>query len=338
MLNGHGDDIQQNVLINFSSNVFYEGCNPDLINHIFNSLHRINRYPEVMASDLQHNIAKFHHVSPKQILPVNGAVEAIYLIAQAFRGKTTTIFTPTFSEYEDACIIHQHKIKYEPFTSLTDNNQFNSGLIFLCNPNNPTGKALPQELIFEIIKNNPNTLFVIDEAYEAFTLVDTTCTPFIDELNNLIIIKSLTKRFSIPGLRLGYIISNQLIIDKLLHYKMPWTVNALAIEAGNFIFNNLISTHFPINQTIEETQWLRNTVSKIPGMNALPSDTSFFLCELENQRASHLKNYLINQHGILIRDASNFRGLNPGHFRLATQKHEHNMGLIKALQQWTVKQ
>lgn len=338
MLNGHGDDIQQNVVINFSSNVYYEGCDPKLLTHISNSLRRINRYPEVIAADLQHNIAKYHNLSPDQIIPVNGAVEAIYLIAQAFQGGTATLFFPSFSEYEDACIINQHKIQYEPFTSLSENSRFNAGLTFLCNPNNPTGKALPKELMFELIKNNPDTIFVIDEAYEVFTPVDSSCVEFINEFNNLVILKSLTKRFSIPGLRLGYILSNQQLTNKILHYKMPWTVNALAIEAGTYIIENLISTPFPLKEIIAETIWIKEALSEIPNISVYPSDTSFFLCELENRRASHLKNYLINHHGILIRDASNFRGLDAGHFRIATQKHEHNMELIKALQQWALKQ
>jgi threonine-phosphate decarboxylase len=333
MLNGHGDDIQYNVAANFSSNVFYGGANEGLLNHLADSLYKVNRYPEVIATSLQESIATHHHLLPQQVLPVNGAVEAIYLIAQAFREESTTLFYPSFSEYEDACKLHLHEVTFLPFESLLQAPVFDSKLVFICNPNNPTGTALEREKIGRMIRANPETIFVVDEAYEAFTEKETSCVPLLEELN-LIVIKSLTKQFSIPGLRLGYIVSQPRLINKLLPYKMPWTVNALAIEAGLFIVENLISKPFPVKELIAETAWLMVQLSSLPGMIVFPSDTSFFLCELKHGNASHLKDYLLNEYGILIRDASNFRGLAAGYFRLATQRRAHNETLIKALQQW----
>ncbi|HEX3008676.1 MAG TPA: threonine-phosphate decarboxylase [Bacteroidales bacterium] len=335
MLNGHGDDIQYHVAANFSSNVFYGGAQEELIAHLSASLYKINRYPEVIATSLRESIAAHHQVSPQQVIPVNGAIEAIYLIAQAFPEGNTTLFYPSFSEYEDACKLYHHTINFLPFESLLQAPVFNSRLVFICNPNNPTGTALEREKMRQMIKANPGTIFVIDEAYEAFTNKETSCMPLLEELNNLIVIKSLTKQFSIPGLRLGYIVSHSQLIDKLLLYKMPWTVNALAIEAGLFIVKNLISKPFPVKELITETAWLTNRISSMAEIVVFPSDTSFFLCKLKQGNAAELKDYLINRHGILIRDASNFRGLSAGYFRIATQRRTHNEGLIKALQQWT---
>lgn len=334
MLDGHGDDIKQQVEINFSSNVYYQGCDKGLLRHLSDSLYFLNRYPEVKAESLNQIIAENYGLPPDSVLAVNGAVEAIYLIAQAFANSKTTVFYPTFSEYEDACIINQHKVFTEPFSALNESCKISSRLAFICNPNNPTGNAIPANILCRIIKSNPDVIFIVDEAYDMFTPVDTSCVSLLPDTENLLIIRSLTKQFSIPGLRLGYVLSNAQVINKITKYKMPWTVNALAIEAGKYIYRNLISDTFPINELMKEALWLRSAISAIPGFKVFPSDTTFFTCVLLNRKASELKEFLLNNYGILIRDASNFRGFSYGHFRLAVQNHEHNLILLKALKEW----
>lgn len=335
MLNGHGDDIQKDVKINFSSNVYYGGVEPQLAAHLAKSLHLIGRYPEVSAQSLQEQIAGFHGLLPAQVLVVNGAVEAIYLLAQAYNSAATTLFYPSFREYEDACTLNNHRITYREADLIGCGGKIESELVFICNPNNPTGRAVTSEIMFELIKDNPQTVFIIDEAYGAFTHIQTSCVPFLQDFENLIIIKSLTKQFAIPGLRLGYILSTSGIIEKVLACKMPWSVNALAIEAGRFIFEHLHHTTFPIDNLLEETAWLQRSIASMEGFGVFPSGTSSFLCSTDFGDALQLKQFLLRNFGILIRDASNFRGLGANHFRLSTQNHSDNLVLIEALKQWT---
>ncbi len=335
MLNGHGDDIQENVRINFSSNVYYGGIEPTLAAHLARSLHLIGRYPEVSAQSLQEQIAGFHNLLPSQALVVNGAVEAIYLLAQAYNGAETTLFYPSFREYEDASTLNNHRITYREAKLIGCGGKIESELVFICNPNNPFGQAIASETMFELIKDNPQTVFIIDEAYGAFTHIQTTCVPFLQEFKNLIIIKSLTKQFAIPGLRLGYILSSPGIIKKILSYKMPWSVNTLAMEAGRFIFTHLLQQTMPPDYLLEETARLQRSIASLEGFGVFPSDTSFFLCSTEFGDALKLKQFLLRNFGILIRDASNFRGLGANHFRLSTQSHSDNLVLIEALKQWT---
>jgi threonine-phosphate decarboxylase len=337
MLHGHGDDIMHNVKINFSSNVYYGGCDEGLLQHLSQYLSCINHYPEVTGESLNQIIAMHYGISPQQVLVVNGAVEAIYLVAQVFRKKSTTVFYPAFSEYEDACTINQHKIFFEPFSSLQTNLRISSQLSFVCNPNNPTGKALPSKTMLQIMDANPDVTFLIDEAYEMFTPVETSCVSFLGKLKNLIIIKSLTKKFSIPGLRLGFVISNPAMIQKLNTFRMPWAVNALALEAGKYIFRHLISLPFPLEEMIRETQWLKLAISSV-GFEVVTTDTTFLLCLSKRRTACELKQFLLHDYGILIRDASNFRGLMAGHFRVAVQEHKHNVTLIQALNKWSTLQ
>lgn len=336
MLNGHGDDILKDVKINFSSNVYYGGIDPTLAAHLARSLHLIGRYPEVSAQSLLGQIAGFHGLLPTQALVVNGAVEAIYLLAQAYNGAATTLFYPSFREYEDACTLNKHRITYREAEFIGFGRKIESELVFFCNPNNPTGRSVASETMFELIRDNPQTVFIIDEAYGAFTHIQTTCVPFLQEFKNLIIIKSLTKQFAIPGLRLGYVLSSPWIIEKVLAYKMPWSVNALALEAGRFIFEHLHHNTFPIDNLLEETAWLQGAVASLEGFEVLHSDTSFFLATTQFEDARQLKHFLLRNFGILIRDASNFRGLGKGYFRLSTQNHSDNLVLIEALKQWTL--
>lgn len=336
MLNGHGDDILKDVKFNFSSNVYYGGIDPALAAHLARSLHLIGRYPEVSAQSLQEQIAGFHGLLPTQALVVNGAVEAIYLLAQAYNGVATTLFYPSFREYEDACTLNNHRITYREAEVIRCGRKIESELVFICNPNNPTGRAIASKTMFELIRDNPQTVFIIDEVYRAFTHIQTTCVPFLQEFKNLIIIKSLTKQFAIPGLRLGYILSSPGVIEKILAYKMPWSVNALALEAGRFIFEHLHHNTFSIDNLLEETVWLQGAVSSLESFGVFSSDTSFFLATTQFGDARQLKHFLLRNFGILIRDASNFRGLSKEHFRLSTQNHSDNLVLIEALKQWTL--
>jgi threonine-phosphate decarboxylase len=176
---------------------------------------------------------------------------------------------------------------------------------------------------------------VIDEAYADFTMEDTSLVESIAEFDNLIIVKSLTKTYAIPGLRLGYLLSSATIADAISSSKMPWSVNTLAIEAGNFIIKHLIKMPLPLNKLLGDTAALIKQLNNNTSIHIIPTHTNFFLCETTKSTATELKNFLLNEYGILIRDASNFRGLNAKHFRIATQTKSKNELLIEAIHKWS---
>jgi threonine-phosphate decarboxylase len=335
MLQGHGDDVVENIDINFSSNVWYGAKNFWLQEHLNKNFEVISRYPEVLPQRLIEQIAQHYELTSQQILVTNGATEAIYLIAQTFQNSDTTIISPTFSEYADACILNKHKIHYISEPDFTNALLPNNGLIFICNPNNPTGKAYPTSMIEKLLADHPNLLFIIDESYADFTQIPCNSVSLIDQYPNLILLKSLTKGFAIPGLRLGYILSNPEFITKVQRYKMPWSVNALAIEAGNYFFMHWDDYSIPIYKWLHETSGLMDQISSIPGFNCHPSDTTFFIGTTAMGDATRLKSFLLDEYSILIRDASNFKGLTPSHFRICTQSHPENQLLTDALRKWT---
>ena len=334
MLNGHGDDlhlIDGEIKHNFSSNVYYKGCPEMLLNEVSKHVPLIQSYPSPAANELNILAAKKFNLKNEQFLFTNGATEAFYLIAQFFSDKKAAIIAPTFSEYEDACKIF--KLKYE-LISRTEIHKTNADLIFICNPNNPTGAIFSKSELELLFQQKPNTTFIIDEAYIEFTNSVESIVSLTEKHINLIVVRSLTKTFTIPGLRLGYVVSNALNITNLLALKMPWSVNLLAIKAGEYIFNNYNSLQFNSTELLEETALFKKQLTALEGIKVCDSTTSYFLVELLHTSAKKLKEYLSTEHQILIRDATNFNGLEGEYIRLSTQSKKANNTLIEALKKW----
>lgn len=334
MLNGHGDElhlIKGKIQYNFSSNVYYKGCPKPLLDEISKNIHQIQSYPSPTAEELNELAAKKHLLNSEQFLFTNGATEAFYLIAQLFTNKKAAIVAPTFSEYEDACKIFNldyHLISPEEIKNTS------ADLIFICNPNNPTGHVYSKNELELLFQQKPNTTFVIDEAYIEFTNSTESIVSLTKKYINLIVVRSLTKTFTIPGLRLGYIVSNVTNIEKLLNLKMPWSVNILAVKAGEYIFNNYETLRFNTSELLAETTIFKNELAELKGIKVCKSNTSYFLVELVHKSAKELKEYLIVNHQILIRDATNFKGLNGEYIRLSTQNEEANNKFIQILKEW----
>jgi threonine-phosphate decarboxylase len=335
MLQGHGDDSYRythKIIADFSTNVWYGGEPLGLKEYIFDQWATINRYPEVMAESLSELVASHHQLNSSQILINNGTTESIYLIAQAFSRKKTTIITPAFAEYEDACTVYHHALTFLPWSEIHDFPALSTDLVFICNPNNPTGEAFSE--LESWIQKNPKTLFVVDEAFIDFTVQISSSIPLIHIYPNLIIMHSLTKAYAIPGLRLGYVVAPKVIISKLKSIKQPWTVNTMALLAGKFIFENYQQIQIPLKNLLMEKERFSETLSQNSALKIYNSATHFFLAETLKDDAAKLKQFLIEKHGLLIRDASNFRDLTKQHFRAATLSPEKNNLLIEALNEW----
>ena len=341
MLYGHGDDGYQysrEIVADFSTNVWWGGEPAGLKEQVFGNWKSINRYPEVLAESFLEEVAAFHDLSPGQVLICNGTAEAIYLIAQAFRSSCTAITVPTFAEYEDACCLHRHNLTFVDWQTLKQPNVepdwTGSELFFLCNPNNPTGDVLSVDRMEDLLRRHPQTVFVIDEAYIGFTEATGSAVGLLSEFSNLILLRSLTKTFAIPGLRLGYVLASETLIGRLCHFKYPWSVNSLAVEAGKFILRHYATIQPPLRDLLWEKQAFAANMAQLEGFQVGESHTHYFLVQMCGQSAAELKRFLIDRYGILIRDAGNFRGLSPGHFRVATLSSEKNQWLIQALAEW----
>ena len=326
MIKGHGDDIYsyKGVRMNFSSNIYAHADLTELEAHLCRHIDLIRSYPEPSSHSLEAMIAHKYGVDADEVLVTSGATDAIYLIAQAFRDrKTYYVNHPTFSEYEDACRLYGYE------------EQPDGALCWLCNPNNPTGEVYSGSYIEALAAQHD--LLVIDQSYENYTLAPMLSPKEAVCMGNVLQLHSMTKQYAIPGLRMGYVVGSSRLISTLRKHDRPWAVNALAVEAGKWLL-----THQQVvpNLTtyLQETQRLREQLNAIKRVNAFDTQTNFFLCTIEPQTAASLKDYLATRHGILIRDAANFIGLTPHHFRIATQSPEENDALVEAIQQFITQQ
>lgn len=319
MIEGHGDDLYRysGITMNFSSNIYARADLQPLEHYLRTRMQVIRSYPEPAAASLEWLIARQHGLAPDCVLVTAGAVDAIYLIAQAYRHwGSCHVVQPTFSEYADACRTFGY-------------NECPDGAVaWLCNPNNPTGTVVPVDQVLDMATRH--RLLVVDQSYEDYTL-----EPLLPAVarDNIIVLHSMTKRYAVPGLRLGYVTAEPHIIERLRAQYRPWAINALSLEAGKWLVEHDFQAIPHLPDYLAETERLRSALRGIEGIEAHPTSTNFFLCTVASVEASRLKEELARDRGILIRDASNFVGLTPHHFRIAAQSPAENDALVRAIAQ-----
>ena len=330
MLYGHGDDIYKSnteIKANFSTNVWYDADSDIIRSVLITQMDKIFHYPEPAAESFVREVAHFHGIEPQNVIAGNGATELFYLIAHAFEGQRTILPTPSFSEYEDACTLYRHQ---QIFVPIKDFQMVPAELMFICNPNNPNGHVWKKEEIENILQQNPQMTLVVDESFIDFAPTACPCEPLLAQYPNLLVVHSMTKSYAIPGLRLGYLLGNAPLIERIKRFTLPWNVNALAIEIGKFLLQNGKYLLPNTDRLFKRKENFIRAFDELPGYSPVPSETSFFLIHtIHNSRI--LKQELLKQFGILIRDASNFRGLDEHYFRVNTLSEEKNQMLIRAL-------
>lgn len=342
MLFGHGDDFynsQNEVKINFSSNVWHGANLEKLKDHMTEQFDKLTRYPEPDAATLKRLLARRYELNENNIVVTNGSITAFYLLAQAWRGAKSMIAVPSFSEYEDACRLHGHELSFFPTSDdLFELSLEGQDFCWICNPNNPDGKLIHRTELLALIDANRQTTFIIDQAYVAFTTEELLKPADVKNHPNLILVQSISKAYNIPGLRIGYLIASPEKTAEINKYIIPWSVNAFAIEASKYILIHPAQFTLPIRKWQRETAELIYQLTKLDGLEVQPTATTFFLVRLKKGTAASLKQYLWENHGILIRDASNFRGLDETYIRLSTQTTAENLVLVDAVREWLSQQ
>ena len=328
MIKGHGDDTYQyeGIVSDFSSNICVHDSHQALMNHLAAHAELISHYPEPEAWSLEKMIAERHKIDPQQVIVTSGATEAIYLIAQTF-GMHPVIPTPTFSEYEDACKMFPRSAD---IIDISSKNKKQKTMLWLCNPNNPTGEVYDQLYIDRMMAEYD--LVVMDVSYENYTNALVMNARWGCRAPYSIQIHSMTKSYAVPGLRLGYITAHESLTEQIRRHLRPWSVSALALEAGKFLLEH---DELLCKPDLQEAQRLAKELEQIWGVVVTPSQTNYMLCRLVHHTAAELKDYLAREHHILIRDASNFKGLTPHHFRVASQTPAENDALVEAIIKFT---
>ncbi|MFH1774684.1 MAG: histidinol-phosphate transaminase [Methanobacteriota archaeon] len=330
----HGGEVWSfsDVKIDFSSNINPLGPSRKAIEAAKNSLWKCAYYPDSNTRELKKALSEYLGVSTENIIVGNGSTELIKNFCEAFinKGDEILIPQPTYSDYEVYARLYGAKIAFVPDKKIISTIDSKTRAIFVCNPNNPTGRTIEIEEIIEKA-HHYSALVFLDEAYTEFTDQESFCSR-IEDFENLFVLRSLTKFFALPGLRMGYGVGNKKIIECLEKLRLPWNLNTLAqvaaiesIKDGKYIRE---SKKF----MKKERNFLYKELSKIQKLKVSPSEANFFLIDLRKAgiKASTAKKKLIEK-GMLIRDCRSFRGLNEYFIRACVRNRKENARLIKEL-------
>ena len=337
MIHGHGDDLYRSnyeVRANFSTNVWYGADLEGLFDYLKGHLKGIGHYPEPDAGSFRKVAAFYHGLREENVLAGNGATELFYLIAHAFAGGKTLLPVPSFMEYEDACRMYGHELVFLPLKK-GEEIPDEGDLVFICNPNNPDGRLYTRAELLALLEANRQVLFVIDQAYADFVTTELLHPADVEVHPNLVLVQSISKAHNLPGLRIGYLVATPEIVKRVARFLIPWSVNAVAVEVGSYVLSHPEQFVLPLRAWLDETAWFISRLNEQGIVEALPTSTTFFLARLRRGKAADLKRYLLETHGILIRDASNFRTLDDRYIRLSTQTREENEALLQVLDAWT---
>lgn len=355
IVNADGFNFLKPKIIDFSASINPLGLSKNAVKIIKNHgliKFFVENYPEAYSETLLEAISNYHNVGMRSIFLGAGATDLIFNITQIIRPETVLIVEPSFLEYERAAIsvksslihintypVDNFKLSGKSYLNLLENIGAISknDLVFIASPSNPAGVAAPLGNIKEILnllKNN-GAFLVLDESFMDF------CEKFSAkrlavEYNNLIIIRSLTKFFAMPGQRLGYIIANNEIINKFSGNIIPWKITNL----GAAIAISSLNDNEYIANTLQKLEELKlnfyNKLKVIDEFKIIPGEANYFLIRIKSKEfnALDLKSYLLES-GILIRYCGNFHGLDDKYFRIAIRKKTENDYLIKKLKEFT---
>ena len=329
-------------IIDFSANINPLGFSSKIREAIIKNLDRLSHYPDPECKEAKKEISAYFKIDYENIILGNGSTELIYLIVQTLKPKKVLIPAPTFCEYERALNnnnvsinFYKLKEKQEYLVSMDEIIPQLAGidLVFLCNPNNPIGTFLPKKEMLTLVKEvqKRKIFLVLDEAfidlYEEDSLIKE-----VKNYDHLIILRSLTKFYGLPGLRIGFAASSPKLIKKLEAQKIPWSVNCLAQIAVREMLRDERFISKSKSFLLEEKEFFYQELSNIEGLKVhKPSANFIFIKLLGNISPEQLMEQLAKK-GILIRDCSNFRGLEKGNFiRVAVRTRKENIKLLKEI-------
>jgi L-threonine-O-3-phosphate decarboxylase len=346
----------RDAILDFSASISPLGPPDSAIAAIKSQIDSLRHYPQPEYSDLRLALGHFHQLPPEWILPGNGSAELLTLVGRELAALAATIIiTPAFGDYYRTLAAYNAKVLELPIdlshlsfvnSYLLINNDKSLSIAKQClelrgqstndkglllnNPHNPTGKIFSRQEILPLLEEF--ALVVVDEAFMDFLPPDAeqSLIPVVQEHKNLVVLRSLTKFYSLPGLRLGYAIAHPDCLLRWQSWRDPWPVNNLAAAAAIAVIGDLAFQK-------QTWQWLPPTrnqlfqgLAAIAGLQPYPSAANFLL--VESQQSTQLQQQLLQHHQILIRDCLSFKELGDRFFRVAVRSVSDNQRLLTALQ------
>lgn len=294
-----------------------------------------NRYPDPLANELRDLIAQANGLSRENVLLGNGGDELLFNFALAWGGPGRTFLNmpPTFSVYEANArlvgtgvvnIPRKENFDIDEEAVLARVVQGDIDFVMVTSPNNPTGKLASGAFVRSLLEAS-DALVMVDEAYFEFSR--STMRPLLEEYENLVILRTFSKAFSLAGVRLGYLLANQSVIREFIKVRQPYSVDAVSQAIGCAVFRNRSKFEPGINQIIEQRKLLMDRMRAIPGIEVFDSDSNYILIRLAH--ADKVWQQLYDR-GILVRDFSH-APLLENCLRISVGLPEENEEFIKAL-------
>ena len=352
----HGGDIwgfsrKYNIpiedVLEFSGPINYLGPSQKAIEALKQNAKLIRYYPDPNPVEFKEEVAKYvgHGVEEENIVLGSGSIELIYVIAEILpKGFKALIPVPSFSEYEKAAL----RVGGEPvFVQLPENFMLepekikaavtdDTKILCICNPHSPSGTLYSKKTLLDLVEfcNKKDIIFSVDENYIEFADKgeETTLAGMVKEYENLFVIRSVTKFYGMPGIRLGYGIATGNLVDKLETMRLPWSINCLASAVTLAAFNDrefIANTKETINKNKAA---LAKNLGEIEGLHVYPSVTNFLLVKILNRKitSTMLKELLTKEH-ILIRDCCTFVGMDDSYFRVTVRSEKDNQILVEKI-------
>lgn len=308
---------------------------------------KIMVYPDPYAANLKSIIAKKERICTGSILIGNGGSELITLIARMLAGKKVLLVQPAFSEYETACRanhcdVRHYQLKEPDFEFNLDELRgrlVDADALFLCNPSNPTGIHYSAATILSILEESEKhqSMVILDEAFYDFLIEYEPILPYINRFSNLIIIRSLTKMYAIPGVRLGYLAAQPPIIGQLSSLQSHWSTNAIALIAGEICLLDDPFTKQTQSYIHHERKRLFSFFKQQEFIVSSSQVNYYLLKDPYIQDQFPFFQFLLKR-GIIPRHTFNFPGLEGRWLRFAVRSHEENNQLIEVLSKWRTTQ
>lgn len=341
----HGGDIYKydDKLLDFSANINPLGMPESAKNAIIDGINKYQTYPDHSSRKLRNSLSEFYGFDSNKIVCGNGAADLIFRICLALRPQKVLVTSPTFSEYEEAVLIsggkvHNHLLResenYDVTLEILESIDEDTDMVFLCSPNNPTGRAVDLNIIEAVLNKLQGNkgILVLDQCFVHFMVEEEKyfAINLLKKYDNLIILGAFTKIFAMAGLRLGYALfgseDNASMIENTLQ---PWAVSTVASEAGCAALNKDF-----IKETKDyvkyQREFLFQHLSDL-GIKVFKSQANYMLIKVDEKFDDGDLADVAIKHRILIRKCSNFKGLSPSFFRIAVRTDAENTTLIDVL-------
>lgn len=353
MISGHGGNIYEvaevlgcrpEEILDMSSNLNPLGPPEGLITSLRQGIDAVVRLPEVDAGAVCRLFAAAHRLDPDRVFAGNGTTQFIHLLPQLLDLKKVLIAGPTYADYADACrtagcdaafLLAREEMSFQTPPEELLREAKNVDAVFLCNPNNPTGALFQRDFLVRLCRSNPETVFILDESYLPFVKGAEQESMVSAELDNALILVSMSKIFRIPGLRIGFLVAPASIANRCRTYQLPWSVNSIAQMAAGFILKNEPQMKAFVSASRDhleaEKAWFLSRFESSTDISFFPGEAPFVLARLEKGRTAGPFCAGMAKEKILIRNCSNFVGLSEKFIRISFKEREENRKAAAAM-------